>query len=706
MQTRESKSKKTILLVEDEAIIAMAESMALRRFGYEVATANSGREAVQAATGPDRVDIVLMDIDLGEGIDGTEAARQILAARSVPIVFLTSHSEREMVERVRGITRYGYVIKNSGNFVLQSSIEMALELFEAHERVRESESRQRALMQTIPDLIWLKDAEGVYLSCNRTFEEFFGVGEADIIGKTDYDFMEKGQADLSRANDGKAVSVGHSRVDEEWITAAGDGRRALLETIRTPLCGSGGRLIGVLSIGREITERKRVESSLSESQRAMTTLLGNLQGMAYRCLDDKDWTMEFVSQGSLALTGYQPDDLVENRRISFGDVIHPEDRFAVARDIAEAIEQERPFELVYRIVCADGAVKWVEDRGCTVFAGEGPRRVLEGFVADVTERKRGEEIQSSRLSLMTFAQTHTLAELLRATLDQAEALTASQIGFFHFVDEDQKTLSLQAWSTNTVLNMCTAEGAGRHYPVDKAGVWVDCLRERRPVVHNDYASLQHRKGLPPGHAKVVRELVVPVMRGERVEAVLGVGNKPSDYTEYDVQTISTLADLAWEIGEIKRAQEAVKVSEEKFSSIVSQAIDAIALVDAYTGHFVEFNEAAHDGLGYTRFEFSRMNIADIQAEHTQEEILANIGRIRTHGSAEFETSHRHRSGELRVVHVRARQLTLHERSLIAAVWTDITDRKAHERQMERWCSTTSSTTRGPARGGRGPRRAG
>ena len=87
-----------------------------------------------------------------------------------------------------------------------------------------------------------------------------------------------------------------------------------------------------------------------------------------------------------------------------------------------------------------------------------------------------------------------------------------RVGFFHFVDDDQGALRLQAWSTNTVTRMCTAEGAGSHYPVDQAGVWADCVRTARPVVHNDYASLATRKELPPGHARVARELTVPVMR--------------------------------------------------------------------------------------------------------------------------------------------------------------------------------------------------
>ncbi|MDP2157614.1 MAG: PAS domain-containing protein, partial [Nitrospirota bacterium] len=102
-----------------------------------------------------------------------------------------------------------------------------------------------------------------------------------------------------------------------------------------------------------------------------------------------------------------------------------------------------------------------------------------------------------------------------------------------------------------------------HYEISKAGVWVDCIHQRKPVIHNDYESLTHKKGLPPGHAEVLRELVVPVFRGDKITAILGVGNKQSEYTEQDIIYVSILADLAWDITECKR-------SEEKLSSVTQR----------------------------------------------------------------------------------------------------------------------------------------
>jgi PAS domain S-box-containing protein len=197
---------------------------------------------------------------------------------------------------------------------------------------------------------------------------------------------------------------------------------------------------------------------------------------------------------------------------------------------------------------------------------------FSAFIRDITERKRFEGVQTARLRLLGYAADHSLKELLIATLDEAGALTDSPIGFYHFLEADQKTLSLQAWSTRTTREFCTAAGEGSHYNIDDAGVWVECVRQRRPVIHNDYAALPDKRGLPPGHAMVLREMVVPVFRKGLIVAILGVGNKATPYLDADLETVTKLADLAWDIAEGMRADAELARSNtelEQFSYAVS-----------------------------------------------------------------------------------------------------------------------------------------
>ena len=198
--------------------------------------------------------------------------------------------------------------------------------------------------------------------------------------------------------------------------------------------------------------------------------------------------------------------------------------------------------------------------------------------------RRNEAINVSRWHLMQFAGIHSLDELLEETLNEAEKLTESLIGFYHFVDDDQESLTLQNWSTRTKAEFCRAEGKGLHYGIAEAGVWVDCVYQRKPVIHNDYVSLPHRKGMPKDHAEVVRELVVPVLRGSKIKAILGVGNKSSDYTEKDVEAIALLADLAWEIAERKLVDDALTCLNRELravsicNQILLRAVDEQALL--------------------------------------------------------------------------------------------------------------------------------
>ena len=189
------------------------------------------------------------------------------------------------------------------------------------------------------------------------------------------------------------------------------------------------------------------------------------------------------------------------------------------------------------------------------------------------QQAQTEKITQARLRLIQFAETHSLDELLQAVLDEVEALVGGQIGFFHFLGADQKTIELQAWSTNTLQNMCKVKGEGKHDNVDKAGVWTDCFWQRKPVIHNDYAALMSRKGSPEGHSPIIRELTVPIIRNDRVVAILGIGNKPQEFTATDMEIVSMIADSAWDIVEHKRAENALRISEAKFRNLADWTND-------------------------------------------------------------------------------------------------------------------------------------
>jgi PAS domain S-box-containing protein len=133
-----------------------------------------------------------------------------------------------------------------------------------------------------------------------------------------------------------------------------------------------------------------VELSCIESQSTVSTILDNLPGMVYRCLNDPDWTMEFVSEGCYALTGYAPTELIQNQITSYGQIIHPEDRNTVWLQVQSTLLQRKPFELVYRILTRDNQIKWVRENGRGIFDANDNLHVLEGYITDISEEIKAE----------------------------------------------------------------------------------------------------------------------------------------------------------------------------------------------------------------------------------------------------------------------------------------------------------------------------
>jgi len=169
-------------------------------------------------------------------------------------------------------------------------------------------------------------------------------------------------------------------------------------------------LAGIVGVAPFFRSFRQSAEAVRESERRLSTLMGNLPGLAYRCRNDRDWTMEFISQGCRSLTGHEPVELIGNRVRSYNDLIHPDDRQAVWDQVQQALAERRPFRLIYRIRTAAGEEKWVWEQGLGVFSDSGELRALEGFITDITERRQAEEIlRRAREELEQRVQERTAA---------------------------------------------------------------------------------------------------------------------------------------------------------------------------------------------------------------------------------------------------------------------------------------------------------
>ncbi|MDK2981104.1 MAG: hypothetical protein PWQ55_1451 [Chloroflexota bacterium] len=148
---------------------------------------------------------------------------------------------------------------------------------------------------------------------------------------------------------------------------------------------------GIFIFSNEISARKNLEHQIREEKRKQETLISNLPGMVYRCVNDAEWSMEYLSNGCLSLTGYSPEELIDNARLSYNDLIHPDDAQRVWQSIQKAVSNQEAFTVEYRIQTREGKEKWVWEQGRAIDVDESGRVHLEGFISDVSGQHSAQE---------------------------------------------------------------------------------------------------------------------------------------------------------------------------------------------------------------------------------------------------------------------------------------------------------------------------
>lgn len=425
--------------------------------------------------------------------------------------------------------------------------------------LKRSELFSRSIIENEPECVKIVGAEGILKYMNPAGLAMIEVDDlAEVVGHSVYPIVvpEHREAFIDLTN--RVLRGERSNLQFEIIGLK--GTRRLLDTHAVPLLDEQGNVDALLGLTRDITERKQAEEALRESEERFRTLYDNATIGLYRTTPDGRILM--LNPAGVRMLGFDSFDEIAQR-----DLENPEFHVGSPRkDFRETLEREGTiFGMERQMLKKDGSIIFVRESAQVVRTENGEARYYDGSFEDITERKRTENMIKARLELIEYSANHSLDELLTKTLDEVCAMVDSPIGFYHFVESDQNTLSLQAWSTRTTQEYCNAEGKGSHYPLDRAGVWVDCVRERRAVIHNDYASLPHRKGLPEGHAVLNRELVVPIFREGLIVSILGVGNKAQEYTEKDVDIVFYFADIAWEVVERKQ----VEIEREKLITELS-----------------------------------------------------------------------------------------------------------------------------------------
>jgi PAS domain S-box-containing protein len=260
----------------------------------------------------------------------------------------------------------------------------------AEDRLADSISRFRAITENTSDLVFVLDPEGVVTYVSPAAARAAGTRARDLLGRRSgltLHGQDRPQVDRAlaeaRRHPGRTVRLDDLRARRP------DGAWLRLDGSFTDLPDVPG-VRGTVVVYRDVTESRRADRELQESRRRMATLLGNLRGLAFRCRYDREMSLEFVSDGAFDLTGYRPERFFGERPMNAMDIIHPDDVAQVRATIREAVAARGMYAHEYRIVTADGSVKWVWEQGIGVADESGEVKFLEGLITDISGRVEAE----------------------------------------------------------------------------------------------------------------------------------------------------------------------------------------------------------------------------------------------------------------------------------------------------------------------------
>lgn len=382
---------KTLLLVEDEILIAKEQKRVLENFRYRVVLAANGEEALEIFRTKAAIDLVLMDIDLGEGLDGTEVVDLLLKERAVPIIFLTNHTEGDFVKKTESCRSYGYVVKNSTIDVLDVSIKMALALFEANQKVVLSEESLSITLQSIGDAFIATDTDGKITKMNKTAERLTGWTFSEAKNKPLSDvfiIVQEGTKKVLANSVARVMECGETiGLVDNAVLMSRDGGTYQIFNRAAPIRDGQGIIRGAILVFSDVSDKQKGERLLRESYNA----LEHSQNLAHIC----SWTIDLVKRTSnMSDEGKKIFGFTLNDVPSFDDIlacIAREDIQAAYVIYENATQTGQPFNFEMKILKKNNSeTRTLMTHAEILFDLEAKPIAIRGTSQDITERKQVE----------------------------------------------------------------------------------------------------------------------------------------------------------------------------------------------------------------------------------------------------------------------------------------------------------------------------
>ncbi len=588
--------KLRILIVEDEAIIAISLEHNLRSLGHTVcAKASSGAEAIEHVKA-EMPDLILMDISLNGNKDGIETAIEIKSMYPIPIIYLSAYSDRETVRRAKASMPFGYLVKPIDFKELEILLEMAAYKLGFEEQIRVKDNQSRAVIDSIHDPIFLVDSEGTIIEHNNKANTIAITGETSFVGKNFFalnglfaqnDYLLNLDKSLRSAQPSSFVLEYQGRWYDNQIY---------------PVSVQPDRPKASIVI-RDVTAQKKKDLMIAESE------------VLFRSLFERSVDPQVLIQGSyiidcndsaLSLFAVPTKSKLLNHKISdFAPEYQPDG----IRSIDKYSEEiNRAYNLGF------GNFEWTQfsksgkiitlEITCTNIVFHGTV-ILYTTLRDITEKKRAEQYlllndrrMQDILEMSNMADRHEV-EIMSFALDSAVKITNSRFGFVATMNENEDIISIKSFSVNREPQVF------KHTLIisaTEAGLLSKPITERKPLILNEIETDLFKDVLPKNHIELKNLVLIPVFDRNKIVMLIALANKHYDFEDSDIQHTSIIMSTLWRLLSRKRAESERYDLEEKNRQIINNASEFIALITS-DGIVSLFNNSLAKALGGAPADF-------------------------------------------------------------------------------------------------------
>lgn len=468
-----------------------------------------------------------------------------------------------------------YIDKHSGERYLRGTLQDVTERIERENELRHQKDLFERVINSVPSFIFWKDRDLNYLGCNTTFAHFAGLEEAsDIIGKNDDDMAWKTEAEKFKADDQQVIDKKTEKHNYEESVLDQSGNRHLLRTHKMPLTDSSGETIGIIATCEDITEEKRAEKKLFNSEKKYRNLVENMQDMVYRYEFYPTPKFTYVSPNSTEIVGYTPQEHYDNPELGI-KIIHPNDRPAFEKYMAEDLASNKLFQ--YRWITKNGNTVWIEQKNNPIYDDSGRIIAIEGISRNINERIEAEK------------QIKESEKKFRELYNQSPIAIQYYDAKGNLLDVNKKTLELYGIDS---VNEIAAYNFWQSNKLSDENI--NDLNNGKPIFINEIFDFEAIKKhgyfkTPKKGILFVELLVAPIINNNKTVAFLV---HMTDVTE---KTLAT---------------DKLKASEAKFRAVFEDTNIGMAL-GSPDGNVIEVNEEYLNILGYSRDEFINLNYASI-----------------------------------------------------------------------------------------------